>query len=58
MVDEQGRVADSSIAKSSGYATMDEAARSALALCSFHPALEDGKAVAQIAHVQYVWTLK
>ena len=58
MVDERGQVADSSIAKSSGYAAMDEAARSALALCSFHPALEDGKPVRQVAHVQYVWTLQ
>jgi hypothetical protein len=37
---------------------MDEAARSALALCSFQPALEDGKPVSRVAHVQYVWTLK
>jgi D-alanyl-D-alanine endopeptidase (penicillin-binding protein 7) len=58
MVDERGQVANSSIAKSSGYASMDEAARSALALCSFHPALEDGKPVQQVAHVQYVWSLQ
>ena len=58
MVDEQGLVANSSIATSSGYASMDEAARSALARCSFHPALEDGKPVQQVVHVQYVWTLK
>jgi D-alanyl-D-alanine endopeptidase (penicillin-binding protein 7) len=58
MVGEDGRVADSSIAKSSGYASMDEAARGALALCSFRPALEAGKPFQQLTHVQYVWTLK
>jgi D-alanyl-D-alanine endopeptidase (penicillin-binding protein 7) len=58
MVDEQGRIADSSIAKTSGYASMDEAARGALALCSFQPALEDGKPVRQLTKVQYVWTLQ
>jgi TonB family protein len=58
LVGEDGRVAGSSIAKSSGYASMDEAARGALALCSFHPALKAGKPIRQLTHVQYVWTLE
>jgi len=58
MIDEHGVVTSSSIAKSSGYASMDEAARTALALCRFSPALEAGKPIEQMAHVQYVWTLK
>jgi len=43
--------------ESSGFATLDEAARSALAQCSFQPAMENGKAVQQWTKVQYVWTL-
>ncbi|MGJ7917934.1 TonB family protein, partial [Massilia sp. LXY-6] len=58
MVDEHGRVTDSSIATSSGYTSMDEAAQSALALCRFAPALAAGKPVRQLTHVQYVWTLQ
>jgi D-alanyl-D-alanine endopeptidase (penicillin-binding protein 7) len=58
LVEPDGRVAGSSIAKSSGYASMDEAARGALALCSFHPALKAGKPVQQLTHVQYIWTLE
>jgi D-alanyl-D-alanine endopeptidase (penicillin-binding protein 7) len=58
LVGEDGRVAASTIAKSSGYASMDEAARGALALCSFHPALDNGRPVQKLTHVQYIWTLE
>ena len=44
--------------KSSGFTTLDEAARSALAQCSFQPAVEQGKAVQGWTKVQYVWDLR
>ncbi|CAH0173329.1 Regulatory protein BlaR1 [Massilia sp. Bi118] len=58
MLDERGTVLDVSVRKSSGYASLDEAARGALALCNFRPALEDGVPVKSMQPVQYVWTLK
>jgi bla regulator protein BlaR1 len=58
LVSAAGRVTDSRIVRSSGYASMDEASRSALTLCGFQPALRDGRAVAQWTAVQYVWTLE
>jgi D-alanyl-D-alanine endopeptidase (penicillin-binding protein 7) len=58
MVDAGGAVADSMIATSSGYASMDEAARGAIAECRFRPALRNGKPVAEWTSVQYVWTLQ
>ena len=57
LVDENGRVKDSKVVASSGFATLDEAARSALAQCSFRPAHKHGKAVQQWAKVDYVWKL-
>jgi protein TonB len=58
LVDENGKVKDSKVMESSGFTTLDEAARSALAQCSFQPALENGKAVQQWTKIQYVWTLR
>ena len=58
LVDESGKVKDSKVVESSGFASLDEAARSVLAQCSFQPALENGKAVQQWTKVQYVWTLR
>jgi bla regulator protein BlaR1 len=57
MIDAHGAVTDSAIARSSGYASMDEAARGALVKCRFNPALRGGKPVAEWTKVQYVWTL-
>ncbi|MFJ1468391.1 TonB family protein [Massilia orientalis] len=56
-VDASGFVTDSTILRSSGYASMDEAARDALYRCRFAPALRDGKPVSSWQPVQYVWTL-
>lgn len=58
LVDGNGRVKDSKIATSSGFATLDEAARAALAKCGFQPALENGKPVQQWTKVQHVWSLR
>lgn len=57
LVDENGHVQESKVEASSGFATLDEAARTALARCSFHPARENGTPVRQWTSVQYVWTL-
>ncbi|MFL6633049.1 MAG: energy transducer TonB [Massilia sp.] len=57
LVDENGHVKDSKVVESSGFATLDEAARAALAQCSFQPALENGKAVQKWTYVKYEWTL-
>jgi D-alanyl-D-alanine endopeptidase (penicillin-binding protein 7) len=57
LVGASGKVEDSKVVRSSGYATMDEASREAIARCSFKPARKAGKAVQQWTHVQYVWTL-
>jgi D-alanyl-D-alanine endopeptidase (penicillin-binding protein 7) len=57
-VDDTGAITDSAIAKSSGYPSMDEAARGALQKCRFGPALHKGKPVAEWTRVQYVWTLQ
>jgi D-alanyl-D-alanine endopeptidase (penicillin-binding protein 7) len=56
-VDPSGAVTDSTIVRSSGYASMDEAARSALHRCRFAPALRNGQPVPSWQPVQYVWTL-
>jgi TonB family protein len=56
LVDETGHVNESKVAGSSGFTTLDEAARTALAMCTFHPALENGKPVAQWTQVKYEWT--
>ena len=58
LVDGNGKVKDSKVLKSSGFETLDEAARSALAQCSFRPAVKKGKAVQQWAKIQYVWELQ
>jgi len=58
LVDENGKVKDSKVMESSGFTTLDEAARSALAQCSFQPARKNGKAVQEWTKVQYVWELK
>ncbi len=58
LVDENGKVKDSKVMASSGFTTLDEAARSALAKCSFQPAHKHGKAVQEWAKILYVWSLR
>ena len=53
-----GKVVESKVRKSSGYADLDEAARTGIALCTFKPASENGKLVQAWVPIQYVWTLK
>jgi D-alanyl-D-alanine endopeptidase (penicillin-binding protein 7) len=56
LVDKDGSVRDSRVNQSSGYAPLDDAARTAIAKCSFKPAMENGVAVQAWTPVQYVWT--
>lgn len=53
-----GLVKDARVLKSSGHDILDEAAKSALELCQFKPARENGKPVQSWQPVQYVWTLE
>lgn len=57
LVAPDGAVRESKIARSSGYASLDEAARSALAKCRFTPA-GDADGAARWYPVSYVWTLE
>lgn len=56
-VEADGSVQDSKVMKSSGDASLDEAARVAIAKCTFTPATVNGKPKAAWAPVQYVWSV-
>ena len=58
LVDVTGSVVEARIGESSGHMPLDEAARDALKLCKFRPAMKDGKPVQDWAKVEYVWTVK
>jgi D-alanyl-D-alanine endopeptidase (penicillin-binding protein 7) len=57
LVNVQGKVLDSRIDTSSGHVALDEAARQAIAKCTFTPATVNGTPQQSWAPVQYVWTL-
>lgn len=57
-VEADGSVQDSKVMKSSGDASLDEAARVAIAKCTFTPATVNGKPKAAWAPVQYVWSVE
>jgi len=58
MIDEQGRVVDSQVVSSSGFARLDEAARTALSQCKFKPGTVDGEPEKSWASLKYVWRLE
>lgn len=58
LVDTGGKVLEAKVNESSGYEPLDVAARDAVRLCKFAPAVKDGKAVESWAKVKYIWTLK
>ena len=58
LVGPDGKVSNSRIDHSSGHVALDEAARIAIAQCTFTPAMNNGIAVQSWAPVQYVWTLQ
>jgi len=55
--DAAGKVTDSKVLTSSGFTSLDDAARDALSKCSFSPA-PNGAADKTWTKVTYVWTLK
>lgn len=57
LVGPDGKVITSRLNKSSGDASLDEAARSALSTCTFKPAMREGKPVRAWTAVQYVWKM-
>jgi bla regulator protein BlaR1 len=58
LVGADGKVRESRVNRSSGHVPLDEAARLAIAQCSFTPATENGRAVQAWVPVRYVWTLQ
>jgi protein TonB len=58
LISEQGTVEDTVIAKSSGYASLDEAARQGLRRWHFSPAYRDGHAVAAWVVVPVTFNLE
>ena len=57
LVATNGAVRDSKVKKSSGDASLDEAARLAIAKCTFVPARANGKLIEEWVPVQYVWSM-
>ncbi len=57
LIDADGRAADSRVARSSGHAALDEAARGALAACRFIPGTVDGRVESLWMTIRYRWTL-
>ncbi len=58
LIGTDGKVLDSKVVKSSGFAPLDEAAREGIEKCTFIPATADGAPVQAWMQMQYVWTLK
>jgi D-alanyl-D-alanine endopeptidase (penicillin-binding protein 7) len=58
LVSDEGKVKEALVSKSTGFPALDEAARSALAKCSFKPGTAAGRPVETWADVQYVWATK
>lgn len=57
LIGTDGKVADSKIEKSSGFRSLDTAAKNALSLCKFKPGTIDGKPQQSWTSVDYVWKL-
>ncbi|MHB8667353.1 MAG: energy transducer TonB [Burkholderiales bacterium] len=57
LIDVNGTVLESKVERSSGYRRLDEAARRALSLCKFKPAMTDGKPERAWAKIEYEWKL-
>jgi len=58
LVSANGAVRETTLRKSSGDTSLDEAARTALAKCSFNPGTVNGKPTEAWTEVQYVWVSK
>jgi protein TonB len=57
LIGADGRVSDSKIQRSSGSRELDRAAQSALSMCKFKPAMNNGAAEPGWGQIAYVWTL-
>lgn len=57
LVEANGAVQEAKIKQSSGHELLDIAARDAIKLCKFKPAMKDGKAVKEWVTVRYDWKL-
>lgn len=57
LIDVDGRVLESKVERSSGARRLDEAAKKALGLCKFQPAMVDGKPEKDWARIEYEWRL-
>lgn len=55
LVGPEGRVLSSKVDVSSGFPRLDQAARAALSLCHFDPAVVDGKPVQAWGRLAYVF---
>lgn len=58
LIDVDGRVLESKVEKSTATRRLDEAARKALGLCKFQPALIDNKPEKSWARIEYEWRLE
>jgi protein TonB len=58
LIDVDGSVLDSNVARSSGYRRLDEAARQGLSLCKFKPGTVDGKPEKSWARIEYQWKIE
>lgn len=58
LIDVDGRVLESKVEKSTATRRLDDAARKALGLCKFQPALIDGKPEKSWARIEYEWRLE
>jgi TonB family protein len=58
LLDADGKVVDSAVAKSSTWPLLDKLARDAFASCSFPAAKHDGKAAPNLVKATYTWKTK
>lgn len=58
LIEFDGTVLESLVETSSGFERLDEAARSALAVCRFRPGTVDGHPQRSWARIRYVWKMQ
>jgi protein TonB len=58
LIDIDGSVLESNVARSSGSKRLDEAARQGLSLCKFKPGTVDGKPEKSWARIEYLWKIE
>lgn len=58
LIDVDGSVLESNVARSSGSKRLDEAARQGLSLCKFKPGTVDGKPERSWARIEYLWKIE